>query len=164
MVFSTSINIFNIFIDNSLAKFKNLLIEDINLKGEWRVVLTEITIPTHFCNVTPERERESPDSQYFRFRRKRDGTGYLIGHKESSHISSTLTSETLCSNYPVDISAGIQLMFIYLEIIDYQIVDDTKSPSLRFINTNRRVKTVSLVALNQIIANPLATRITNNSL
>ena len=39
-----------------MAKFKNLLIEDINLKGEWRVVLTEITIPTHFYNVTPVRE------------------------------------------------------------------------------------------------------------
>ena len=38
--------------DNSLAVFKNLLSEDINRQGEWRVALTEITFPTHFNNVT----------------------------------------------------------------------------------------------------------------
>ena len=42
----------NIFIDNSLASFKNLLSKDINLQGEWRVALSEITFPTHFNNVT----------------------------------------------------------------------------------------------------------------
>ena len=42
----------NIFIDNSLASFKNLLTEDIDLKGEWKITLIEITFPTHFNNVT----------------------------------------------------------------------------------------------------------------
>ena len=42
----------NIFIDNSLASFKNLLSEDIDLPGEGRVALSEITFPTHFNNVT----------------------------------------------------------------------------------------------------------------
>ena len=42
----------NIFIDNSLASFKNLLSEDIDLQGEWRVALSEITFPTHFNNLT----------------------------------------------------------------------------------------------------------------
>ena len=40
------------FIDNSLASFKNLLSEDIDLQGEWRVASTEIMFPTHFNNVT----------------------------------------------------------------------------------------------------------------
>ena len=31
-------------------------------------------------------------------------------------------------------------MFIYLDIIHYQIVGDTKAPLLRVIDTNRRVK------------------------
>ena len=31
-------------------------------------------------------------------------------------------------------------MFIYLDIIHYQIVGDTKTPLLRVIDTNRRVK------------------------
>ena len=42
----------NIIINNSLASFKNLLSEDIDLKGEWRVAMTEITFPTHFNHVT----------------------------------------------------------------------------------------------------------------
>ena len=32
------------------------------------------------------------------------------------------------------------MMFIYLDIIRYQIVGDTKAPLLRVIDTNRRVK------------------------
>ena len=36
----------NIFKDNTLANFKNLLSEKINLQGEWRVAVTEITSPT----------------------------------------------------------------------------------------------------------------------
>ena len=42
----------NVFIDTSLASFKNLLSEDIYLQGEWRIALSEITFPTHFYNVT----------------------------------------------------------------------------------------------------------------
>ena len=67
-------------------------------------------------------------------------TGYHIGYKESSHIHSTLTSQNFISDYPVDISAGTQMMFIYLDIIYYQIVGDTKAPLLRVIDTKRRVK------------------------
>ena len=74
------------------------------------------------------------------FKGIRDGTGYHIGYKESSHIHSTLTSQNFISDYPVDISAGTQMMFIYLDKIHYQIVGDTKAPLLRVIDTNRRVK------------------------
>ena len=74
------------------------------------------------------------------FKDVRDGTGYHIGYKESSHIHSTLTSQNLISDYPADISAGTQIMFIYLDIIRYQIVGYTKAPLLGVIDTNRRVK------------------------
>ena len=214
LVSSASMNIFN---DNSLASFKNLLSENIVLQGEWRVALTEITFPTHINNVTDtklvyykkdkvkaslkvakekisrpydgekceitkgvydEIEKifneinrkidldnisysidpitkhlslwmhywegitfESPQiPSILGFKGLRDGTGYHIGYKESSHIHSTLTSQNLISDYPVDISAGTQMMFIYLDIIRYQIVGDTKAPLLRVIDTNRRVK------------------------
>ena len=63
--------------------------------------------------------------------------------KESSHIHSSLTSQNLISDYPVDISAGTQMMFKYfMDIIHYQIVGDTKAPLLRVIDTNRQVKNV----------------------
>ena len=43
----------NVFKNNSLlANFKNLLSEEINLQGEWRVAVTEITFPTQINNVT----------------------------------------------------------------------------------------------------------------
>ena len=49
LVSSASINVFK---DNALANFKNLLSEEINLQGEWRVAVTEITFPTQINNVT----------------------------------------------------------------------------------------------------------------
>ena len=42
----------NVFKDKTLANFKNLLSEEINLQGEWRVAVTEITFPTQINNVT----------------------------------------------------------------------------------------------------------------
>ena len=66
--------------------------------------------------------------------------GYHIGYKESSHFHSTLTSQKLISDYPVDISTGTQMMFIYLDITHYQIVGDTKALLLKVMDTNRRVK------------------------
>ena len=49
LVTSASMNIFS---ENSWANFKNLLSEEINLQGEWKVALTEITFPAHINNVT----------------------------------------------------------------------------------------------------------------
>ena len=42
----------NVFKDNSLANFKNLLSEERNMQGEWRVAVTEINFPTQINNVT----------------------------------------------------------------------------------------------------------------
>ena len=206
LVSSASINI---FIDNSLGCFKNLLSEDIDLQGEWGVALSEMTFPTKIVyykkdkvkaslkvakiyisrpydgekneitkvefgeteklfnesnrkvdlnnfsySIDPITKHLSIRMHYWEvitfespqipstlgFKGKRDGTGYHIGYKESSRIHSTLTSQNLISDYPVDISAGTQMMFIYLDIINYQIVGDTKAPLLRVIDTNRRVK------------------------
>ena len=69
-----------------------------------------------------------------------DATGYHNGYKVSSHIHSTRTSQNLISDYPVNISAGTQSMFIYLDITHHQIVGDSKAPLLRVIVTNRCVK------------------------
>ena len=62
------------------------------------------------------------------FKGIRDGTDYPIGYKESSHIHSTLTSQNFICDYPVDISAGTRMMFIYLDIIHDQIVGEAKIP------------------------------------
>ena len=42
----------NVFKDNTLANFINLLNEEVSLQGEWRVAVTEITFFTQINNVT----------------------------------------------------------------------------------------------------------------
>ena len=74
------------------------------------------------------------------FKDVRDGTGYHIGYKQGSTKHSTFSTQDLIADYPVDVCAGTQLMFFYLDITHYQIVGDTKAPLLRVIDTNRRVK------------------------
>ena len=52
----------------------------------------------------------------------RDRTGYHIGYKQGSSKHSPFTIQDLVADYPVDACVGTQLMFIYLDIIHYQIV------------------------------------------
>ena len=74
------------------------------------------------------------------FKGVRDGTVFHIGYKQGSSKQSSFTNQGIIADYPVDACAGTQLIFIYLDIIHYQIVGDTKAPLLRVIDTNRRVK------------------------
>ena len=39
--------------------------------------------------------------------------------------------ETFAGDYPFDLSAGKQLIFIYVNIIEYQYVGDTGAPLIR---------------------------------
>ena len=70
------------------------------------------------------------------FKGVRDGTGYHTGYKQGSSEHSTFTTQDFVADYPVDVCAGTQLMFTYLDIIHYQIVADTKAPLLRVIDAN----------------------------
>ena len=192
----------NVFKDNTLANFKNLLSAEINLQGEWRVAVTEITFPNQINKVTDNnivyykkdrviarkkvekdtisrphlgetvkitkgeytsikqildeirRKTELEKLDYvidpitkhlslwlhyweditfsslqipslLEFKGVRDGTGYHIGYKQGSSKHSTFTTQDLDADYPVDESAGTQLMFIYLDIIHYQKEGDT---------------------------------------
>ena len=218
----------NVFKDNTLANFKNLLSEEINLQGEWRVAVTEITFPAQINNVTDNNivyykkdrviasmkvEKDKISRPYFgetakittgeytsidqildEIRRKtelekldyvidpitkhlsfwlhywegitfsspqipsllgfkgvRDGSGYHIGYKQGSTKHSTFSTQDLIADYPVDVCAGTQLMFIYLEI-HYQIVGDTKAPLLRVIEPNHR-KVFSNLDFKKLLVN-----------
>ena len=68
------------------------------------------------------------------------GTGFHIGFKSKPHLQLTNNLNEHDSDYPFDLSAGIELMFIYLDIIDYQHVGHSKAPLLRIIDTKRRLK------------------------
>ena len=71
---------------------------------------------------------------------KRDWTGYHIGHTESSHVHSNLASWLLNFGYHVDFFAGIRLMFIRLDTINYVIVIDIKALLLGLIAINPSMK------------------------
>ena len=47
------------------------------------------------------------------FKDIRVGTGYHIGYKRFSQVHSILTTQNLISDYPIDMTAGTQPMFIY---------------------------------------------------
>ncbi len=44
----------DLFPDNTLASFRTMLRESLNLEGEWGVALSEITYPCHIKNVTKD--------------------------------------------------------------------------------------------------------------
>lgn len=46
--------------------------------------------------------------------------------------------------YPVDMTNGTQIMFVYADIIEYQILGNVKSPILRIIDSHRRLKNGSV--------------------
>ena len=48
--------------------------------------------------------------------------------------------KTFAGDYPFDLSAGKQLIFIYVNIIEYQYVGDTKTPFIRVIDSKQRLK------------------------
>ena len=51
--------------------------------------------------------------------------------------------KTFAGDYPFDLSAGKQLIFIYVNIIEYQYVGDTKAPLIRVIDSKQRLKNCS---------------------
>ena len=59
---------FNCYPNNSLSSFTNFLPEQIHLKGEWEVAISEISYPSLYQNVTEGKftfvdGRESPEEK-----------------------------------------------------------------------------------------------------
>ena len=68
------------------------------------------------------------------------GTGFHIGFKSKPHLQLTNNLNEHDSDYPFDLSAGTELMFFCLDIIDYQHVGHSEAPLLRILDTKRRLK------------------------
>ena len=73
-----------------------------------------------------------------------DGSGYHIGYKMLETVENLTMADdeekTFAGDYPFDLSAGKQLIFIYVNIIEYQYVGDTKAPLIRVIDSKHRLK------------------------
>ena len=46
--------------------------------------------------------------------------------------------KSFAGDYPFDLSSGKQLIFIYVNIIEYQYVGDTKAPLIQVIDSKQR--------------------------
>ena len=72
------------------------------------------------------------------------GSGYLIGYKVLETLENLTMADdeekTFAGDYPFDLSAGKQLTFIYVIIIEYHYVGDTKAPLIQVIVSKQRLK------------------------
>ena len=48
--------------------------------------------------------------------------------------------KTCVGDYPFDLSTGKQLIFFYVNLIEYQYVGDTKAPLIQVNNSKQRLK------------------------
>ena len=73
-----------------------------------------------------------------------DGSGFHIGYKMlDSFQMFSMSEEDLEPNkgdYPFDLLAGKQLIFVYTDVVEYQYVGDTKTPLICVIYSKQRLK------------------------
>ena len=69
-------------------------------------------------------------------------TGMHIGFKNQRNFENSETPKKFAvfGDYPVNITHGQNLVFVYLNIIEYQHVADTKAPLLRLFSRNVKLK------------------------
>ena len=72
------------------------------------------------------------------------GSGYHIGYKMLDTFENLTVADdeekSFVGDYPFDLSSGKQLIFIYVNIIEYQYVGDTKAPLIRVIDSKQGLK------------------------
>ena len=72
-----------------------------------------------------------------------DVSGYHVGYKmldTFENLTMVDDEKTFVGDYPFDLSAGRQLIFIYVNIIECHYVGDTKAPLNRVIDSKQRLK------------------------
>ena len=67
-----------------------------------------------------------------------------IGYKTNFENGAPNTPNRHFGIFPVDITCGSQLIFVYLDIIEYQHVGDSRAPILKIIESERRLRNGSL--------------------
>ena len=205
---------FNCYPNNCLSSFTNFLPEQIHLKGEWEVAISEISYPSLYQNVTEGKftfvdGRESPEekrkiqpmhvepglypsivdivvamndkvrkrigaqkyeyngiyvsvdkiTQKVAIHLPEDQSVFIIQSADLSHIFGCDLEQNQTGvimkgkgpNYPqysYDI-IRIHSLMIYSDIIEYNIVGDTKTPLLRCIPFISKVKSGDIISTGQ---------------
>ena len=84
-----------------------------------------------------------------------DFTGIPDEHGVQNKMNTAISNKLMKSDetkayygeFPADLCAGKQLIFVYTNIIDYQHVGDAKAQLLRVIDSKQRLKNVSVCEL-----------------
>ena len=206
-----------VFVENTMANFRNQLAQPLILDGEWQVVLSSISFPSHMNDINSNvlvvyknsgaeldasvnrsghlrKIRKSIYSSFDKlvdeFRRiaqfkQFDFTFDKITHKlvlqfgtnegfpfENKDVPSILgfmgikdnsldgyihiaykshkTQYRHQSDFPVDLTCGSQLIFVYIDVIEYQNIGDVRAPVIKIIETERRLKNGSINGVTPI--------------
>ena len=95
-----------------------------------------------------------------------DGSGYHIGYKMLDTFENlTLADDeekTFAGDYPFDLSAGKQLIFVYVNIVEYQYVGDTKAPLVRVIDSKQRLKNGSPCGIQKVFIKKISSQLKFN--
>ena len=79
-----------------------------------------------------------------------DGRGTHIGYKmdaTANKLMKRADNKAFMGDFPADLCAGKDLIFIFTKIIEYQYVGDAKAPLLRVIDSKQRLKNGSICEL-----------------
>ena len=78
----------------------------------------------------------------------KDGSSTQIGYKMIDSFDKLARSDgeakDFVANFPQDLLAGKQLIFVYSNIIEYQQIGDTKAPLICVFDSKQRLKTVEI--------------------
>ena len=73
---------------------------------------------------------------------------YQIGYKMKPSFDASYEGNKLYeSHFPYDLSSGTSIIFVYIDNIQYQTAGHAKSPLLRVIDSNRRIRYASVYLL-----------------
>lgn len=70
-------------------------------------------------------------------------SGRHVGYKTFPYLS----ENTHRGIFPIDMTNGVQFAFVYIDIIDFQHLGDTKAPLLKVIDTDLRLKNGSVCSI-----------------
>ena len=85
------------------------------------------------------KNKEDPSILGFNCTKDKSHDGYIhIGYKSDNVLNRHQ------SHFPVDITCGPQLISVFINIIEYQIIDDVRAPVVKIIESKRRLRNGSI--------------------
>ena len=96
----------------------------------------------------PFENEEVPSILGFKGTRDISNHGFIhIGYKSES-VGNSLNRHV--GDFPVDITCGSQLIFVYIDIIEHQNVGDVRAPVIKIIESERRLRNGSINTVTPI--------------